>query len=630
MRRLSLLLLALVEAQHDGAKWLENLEQLAVFVGERGHPDIPIEHPLGKWLASTRASIRRGTLDDGRVAEFRAAGGLVRPMEGRWDDAHVLLTEFVRREGHADVPPAHRERGVPLAAWLRRQKREALEGLMAPSRIKMLEELGVTGLRSKIERKEDTWARNFDLLARYVAQHKKEPSRSEMVEGKPLGAWLASQKVKAARGDLLEERSKKLSSLITLPSPKKSAPSWTWPSTRPSESVTIPPLGNSRSKFFTEQTQKNLASLPAWYSTCVHKKQVLPGRFRDEQIYHVLCLLEDKLSRKDLSPLVVVQIGSNDGDDAVREALIYARRHYATIPIKVVLVEPTQRNFDRLKKVYSSTVQFQGTGFEAEFVHGAVCDDCCLNDKVKIYHPRWSIIEQWYQDAVNNPEKHPKAFDTPDGSWRQKWLYELNSLDPENLKKNFKHEEDIVFDEIACFKASSLLDAFAGGRADYVMVDVEGFDDSVVYSLDLGRHRPKLIAFESKVMQSVRPEALYDVVEFCSMRGYKAVGPVKANHVCIRDDRSVAKPVTPPAEPKKPYYPAPPATSLEPLPEAKRLTAPGTALGEADKKNKGVAEWYLTNFRVRFAREDGSWFDPDIEDFGGTPCPGCTDEEKTP
>ena len=39
-----------------------------------------------------------------------------------------------------------------------------------------------------------------------------------------------------------------------------------------------------------------------------------------------------------------------------------------------------------------------------------------------------------------------------------------------------------MYDEIARFKASSLLDAFAGGRADYVMVDVEGFDDSVVYN----------------------------------------------------------------------------------------------------------------------------------------------------
>ena len=117
MRRLGLLLLALVQAQSDQAKWLENLEQLAVFVGERGHPDVPLDHPLGKWLASTRASIRRGTLDAGRVAEFRAAGGLVHPMEGRWDDAHTLLTEFVRREGHADVPPQHRERGVPCLLY---------------------------------------------------------------------------------------------------------------------------------------------------------------------------------------------------------------------------------------------------------------------------------------------------------------------------------------------------------------------------------------------------------------------------------------------------------------------------------------------------------------------------------
>ena len=56
------------------------------------------------------------------------------------------------------------------------------------------------------------------------------------------------------------------------------------------------------------------------------------------------------------------------------------------------------------------------------------------------------------------------------------------------------------------------------------------------YSLDLGSHRPKLIAFESKILQGKRPEALYDVVEFCAQRGYKAVGPVMANHVCVRGD----------------------------------------------------------------------------------------------
>jgi len=409
--------------------------------------------------------------------------------------ALITVTLYWNFDAHVE---AHGEPGVDLMA---RQ-----EIARITERVRMLEDLGVSGLRSLRTKTE------------------RDPEKEQ-----------------ASRGDLLPESA-------TAPvgggaaggGGGKSAPSRTWPGARPSESVTIPPLGNERSVFFTEQTQKNLATLPEWYRNCVHKKatqlQGSPGRFRDEQIYHILCLLEDKLSRKDLSPLVVVQVGSNDGNDAVREALIYARRHYSSIPIKVVLVEPTQRNFDRLKKVYSSTQAFQGSGFEAEFVHGAVCDDCCVNGKVKIYHPRWSLIEEMYRNAVKFPEKFPKAFDTPDGSWRFSWLYELNSLDPENLKQNFRNSEDIVYDEIACFKAASLLDAFTGGTADYVMVDVEGFDDTVVYSLDLGSHRPKLIAFESKILQGKRPEALYDVVEFCAQRGYKAVGPVMANHVCVRGD----------------------------------------------------------------------------------------------
>ena len=117
-------------------------------------------------------------------------------MEGRWDDAHVLLDGVCEEEGHADVPPAHRERRTSSRLAATAEARSP-EGLMAPNRIKMLEELGVTGLRSKVERKEDTWLKNFDLFARYVAQHKKEPGRAEVVEGKPLGTWLASQKVRA-------------------------------------------------------------------------------------------------------------------------------------------------------------------------------------------------------------------------------------------------------------------------------------------------------------------------------------------------------------------------------------------------------------------------------------------------
>ena len=135
------------------------------------------------------------------------------------------------------------------------------------------------------------------------------------------------------------------------------------------------------------------------------------------------------------------------------------------------------------------------------------------------------------------------------------------------------------------------------------MIDVEGFDDSVVYSQDLGRHRPKLIAFESKVMQSVRPEALlrcnggvlYDeglqgggagqgeprarARRPRSRDACRAGGASRgAAGASCRAGGAPTKPVTPPAEPKKPYYPQPPDTKPEPTPRGEarhRGTAPG-------------------------------------------------------
>ena len=127
---------------------------------------------------------------------------------------------------------------------------------MAPNRIKMLEELGVTGLTVKSRTKRGCRLKNYDILARYISQNKKEPSRSEVVEGKPLGTWLASQKVKSAGAIYQKGPRNCLPSSRCLPS-EKSAPSWTWPGSDQAESVTIPRSGTQRSKFFTNRPEKS-------------------------------------------------------------------------------------------------------------------------------------------------------------------------------------------------------------------------------------------------------------------------------------------------------------------------------------------------------------------------------------
>ena len=102
-------------------------------------------------------------------------------------------------------------------------------------------------------------------------------------------------------------------------------------------------------------------------------------------------------------------------------------------------------------------------------------------------------------------------------------------------------------------RPSQVLDAHAGGRADYVMIDVEGFDAEVLISLDLAKHRPRLVNFESKILQGKRPDALWKAAAFCMARGYFVVGPLRANHVCVRVDA--------------PPRPRPPLPGQPPLPE---------------------------------------------------------------
>ena len=314
----------------------------------------------------------------------------------------------------------------------------------------------------------------------------------------------------------------------------------------------IPPEGDARAQWFHDELkeqQKHLA-LPLWYDQCVsatppwgkgfrfrprNDTRRTPYDVRDEQIFHVLCVLERRLALgEDLHrPLEALQIGANDGDDAFFAALVWAATHYDEFGLHATLVEPTIPNFKRLVRHYVGSPELKG---KATYVNGAVCSDCCDADgTVPIYHPRWSLLQEWEDTARARPDLHPNAFKTPDGSWRQKWLYELNSLDPDNLKSHFRNSSDIESTRIKCSAASDLV---ASPDLDYVMIDVEGVDYQVLASLDLRKHRPLIIIFESKVMEDYTPGNLWKAAAFCVDHGYFVVRATfrPTNYVCVRTD----------------------------------------------------------------------------------------------
>ena len=134
------------------AKWLENLEQLAVFVGEQGHPDVPLDHPLGKWLASTELPIAEVLL---MLVEWPSFGpqAFGPPHGGALGRRPCVVDGICQAGGPRRRAPGTPRAGRAASRVVEATKTEALEGLMAPNRIKMLEELGVTGLTVKSREK---------------------------------------------------------------------------------------------------------------------------------------------------------------------------------------------------------------------------------------------------------------------------------------------------------------------------------------------------------------------------------------------------------------------------------------------------------------------------------------------
>ncbi|KAH8069314.1 hypothetical protein JL721_6136 [Aureococcus anophagefferens] len=514
-----LLLVAIGAAFGSDERFAGRVAELRSFVAAEGHGDVPMGEPLGKWVASVRRAARGGKLDPEKRRTYAEAGGTFAPLEGRWDAAVDLLRGFVKREGHAAVPRNHTEGGVFLAAWLR-ARRSAAAGTLEPARAAALEALGVA-----LRRKEDLREQNFDkylaALAAYAAEARvKDAPRDATHDGLDVGRWLAGQRAKHAAGSLDAGRRAKLEAAGFSPSPARA--------TKPSVS------GAARSAWFWTQVEDQPTTLGQWYDTCVGHGAKFPFRprqsqvsWRDDQVYHIMCILERKLALGE-SKFSALQIGANDGKDAFYDALVYARRHYGDVDVRATLVEPTLHNFDKLKAHYGVS---ETVGQIVEYVNGAVCDSCCAPDgTTQIFHPRWSLLEEWEQKARENPDKHPKAFQTPDGSWRQRWLYELNSLDRNNLKTHFKNDGDVESTTISCLPASRL-----GDDHDYVMIDVEGFDFEVLASLDLAKQRPLVINFESKIMEAQRPDALWRAATFCNDAGYHVVRG-RANYICVRGD----------------------------------------------------------------------------------------------
>lgn len=129
-------------------KWEVAFALLEKYVSEHGTSRLPNDYTvdgvrLHQWEEVQRTTYKAGTLSEDRQRRLESLPGWSwedRRSE-RWEEMYALITRFVDREGHAQVPQKHVEDGQKLGLWVSIQRSSYRNGTFDSERQRRLEAL---------------------------------------------------------------------------------------------------------------------------------------------------------------------------------------------------------------------------------------------------------------------------------------------------------------------------------------------------------------------------------------------------------------------------------------------------------------------------------------------------------
>jgi superfamily II DNA or RNA helicase len=200
--------------------WEQGFLTLSSFINREGSASVPqswVEngYRLGQWVAVNRRLYATQRIEPDRVERLeRLPGWSWTPKNDRWERSFRILTKFVAREDHAQVPLDHVEDGVRLGHWVRKQ-RHALRRRTSDERHQRL--AGISGWTW--DPYESQWDYAYQLLKDFAESegHARVP-QSYNIDGFRLGAWVGQQRTQRRAGRLSADRVQRLVEI----------PGWSW------------------------------------------------------------------------------------------------------------------------------------------------------------------------------------------------------------------------------------------------------------------------------------------------------------------------------------------------------------------------------------------------------------------
>jgi len=189
-------------------RWADQYAKLAEFRVDNGHCNVASsctwDPELGKWICNQRERHRKGLLSKRRVQRLKDLGFQFDRHNDRWESRYCELIEFREVHGHCNVPDSWPE-NLQLARWVMTQRQLYRKGKLSPDRIQRLEAIGFIWCRQ-----DHAWDEMHQRLVNYKRIHGNCNVPSEWKEDPQLGSWVVKQRYQRMKGQLSDERMRKL------------------------------------------------------------------------------------------------------------------------------------------------------------------------------------------------------------------------------------------------------------------------------------------------------------------------------------------------------------------------------------------------------------------------------------
>ncbi|MCD7956325.1 MAG: Helicase associated domain protein [Lachnospiraceae bacterium] len=168
---------------------------------------------LGTWVYRTRA-LRAGTAKgtaptEEQVRRLDAIGmAWGNRADDKWEKGFQAAADYLKEHGNLQVPTGYvAENGCKLGVWMQRQRCLYKKGKLSRERVKRLD--AISG-----DWQADAWESRFALVkAWYQEKGTLDIPYGTVVDGVPIGNWLARQRQYLAAGKLSREQAEMLSEL---------------------------------------------------------------------------------------------------------------------------------------------------------------------------------------------------------------------------------------------------------------------------------------------------------------------------------------------------------------------------------------------------------------------------------